>query len=142
QAAQRFVKNILFATAFVADNFAPFDTDERSDIAKAAQFGRDFIRDELAIGEYLKIAVGVCGENLEQLRMHERLAAQNAEKGIACAPFRIIDHVVECGEIDHLAGRLDIDPAALAAKVAAIDDGEIDKRREIFAAFDAALEAF
>ena len=43
---------------------------------------RDFVGDELAVGEDLEVSVRVRGEQIEQLRVHERLAAEDAEEGV------------------------------------------------------------
>src|SRR4051812_45499956 len=71
--------------------------------------------------------------------MHERFAAENAEEGIPVA-LRIGNCSIERIEINHVALGFHINPAALATKVAGIEDRNVEKRREIFAALDAALE--
>jgi hypothetical protein len=70
--------------------------------------------------------------------VHERLAAEDAEEGVAVL-LRIEDRAVERGEIDGVL-RLDVDPATLAAEIAGVENREVEERREVFAAFDAALE--
>ena len=42
-----------------------------------------FIRDELPVGEDLEVAIGVGVEHIEQVRVHERLAAEDAEVAVA-----------------------------------------------------------
>src|SRR5262245_26252658 len=73
--------------------------------------------------------------------MHERLAADDAEEDVA--------HVL--GFLDHAMKRLrrhrlhllrDIDPAALTAQIAAIDDRHIEKRRKYLAALEPAFVFF
>ncbi len=68
--------------------------------------------------------------------MHERLAADDAEEDVAHR-LRFADQLVErFGLNDLLLGR-DIDPAALAAQVAGIDDRDVEERREELAALEA-----
>ena len=82
QPAHRFVEYVLFSTALIADNFTTFYANKRGGISQPAQFRGDFFRDELAIGENLKVAVEMRGEQLEQLGMHERLAAKNPKESV------------------------------------------------------------
>src|SRR5207249_1697719 len=77
-------------------------------------------------------------EQVQQLRVHERLAAQNPEEGVPVL-FGVGDGAIQALQLDGVL-LLDIYPAALAAKVAGVDDREIEKRRKIVAAFDAPLE--
>jgi len=116
QAAERFVENVLLAAALVTDNFPTFDADKRRDIADAAELRRYFFGNELAIGEDLEITARMRLKQFEQLRIHERLAAKNTEETV---PVRlgIFDQVVECGQIDRLAWRLHINPAAWQRKL-------------------------
>ena len=93
QPAHRFVEHVLFSTALITDNFTTFDANERGGISQPAEFRGDFFRDELAIGENLKVAVGMRREQLEQLGMHERLAAQNAKESVPVL-LRIGDRAV------------------------------------------------
>ena len=72
--------------------------------------------------------------------MHERLAAEDAEEAVA--------HLLGLADQRFMAGRsIDlllgghIDPAALAAQVAAVDDREVQKRREELAALEPAFVA-
>ena len=68
------------------------------------------------------------------------LPAENAEEGIAMF-LGVHDEAVEILEGNHGLGRGHIDPAPLAAQVAAIDDGDVEKRRKYFSFFQLALEA-
>ena len=71
------------AAALVADDLVALDADERRDVAELAHpFGR-LVGDELAVGEDLEVAIGMLGEHVEQLRVHERLAADDAEEDVA-----------------------------------------------------------
>ena len=140
QPAHGFVENILLPAPGVAGDLAPLDADQGRGIAQAAQAGRHLLRDELAIGEKLKVTVRMRREQVEQLRVHERFAAQNAEKSVP-VPFGIGDGAVQRMEIDAVS-LLDIHPAALATQIARIEDGEVKERRKIFAALDAPLELF
>jgi len=47
---------------------------------------------------------------------------------------------IERVEVNRVARRLDVHPAALAAQVAGIDDREVEERREVFATLHAPLE--
>ena len=109
------------AAALVADRGVPLDADQRTGIPDAAQFARDFIGDQLPVGEDLKIAVRVCLQNPEQFRMEERFAPEDAEIAVA-VPLRIVEHPVHVVERDELPRRLHVHPAPLAAELAAIDD--------------------
>ena len=57
-------------------------------LPSARSFARDLVGDELAVGEDLEVAVGVRCEHVEQLRVHERLAAEDAEEAVAHASWR------------------------------------------------------
>jgi hypothetical protein len=72
--------------------------------------------------------------------MHERFSAENAEKTITMR-FGIPNDFVQAREINDFTGGFHIHPATLAAKVAAIDNRKIEKRREVLALLDPALEA-
>ena len=61
---------------------AAFDADEGCDISDLTQVRGYFLRDELTIGEDLKIAIGMFSEYIEQFRVHERLTAENAEEAV------------------------------------------------------------
>src|SRR5205085_2385111 len=89
-------------------------------------------------GENLKVAVRVRGQNLQQLRVHERLAAEDAKKAVADF-FGLVDHLVHRRDVDRLLLGGDVDPATLAAEVAAIDDGDVEEGRKKFAALEPAL---
>src|SRR5438445_13545583 len=119
QPAHRFVEYVLFSTALIANNFTTFYANERGGISQPAQFRSKFFGDKLAIGKNLKIAVGMGGEQVEQLRMHERLAAKNAKESVPVL-FRVGDRAVQQLQIDHLPIRLDVHPATLTAQIAGI----------------------
>ena len=63
------------------------DADERRDVAELPHPLRLLGRDEVAVGEDLEVAVGVLGEHVEQVRVHERLAADDAEEDVAHLPW-------------------------------------------------------
>src|SRR5207237_112550 len=122
----------------IADDLVALDADERRDVAEPAQMLGPVLADELAVGEDLKVAIRVRLEQLKELGVHEGLAADDAEEDIAHGAG-LADHAMERGRRHglHLGG--DVDPAALAAQVAAIDDRDVQKRRKDLAAFDAGL---
>src|SRR5262249_9057422 len=80
---QALAEDVEPAAALVADDFHAFDADQRRHIPDLAQLARNFIRDELAVREDLKIAVRMGGENIEQLGMKERLTAQDPKVAVA-----------------------------------------------------------
>src|SRR3989449_2091220 len=138
QPAHRFVEHVLLAAALITRDFTAFDADQGRGVAQFAQAIRDFLRDELAVGEKLKVTVGVRGEQVEQLRVHERFAAEDAEERVP-VPFGVGDGAIERVQVDGVL-LLHIHPAALATEVARVDDGKIEERGEVFAALDAPLE--
>src|SRR5205085_88008 len=81
-ALHRLGQNAVAATALIADDLAPFDADERRDVAELAHFLGAFIGDEMPVGEYLKIAIRMRREQIEKLRVHERLTADDAEEDV------------------------------------------------------------
>lgn len=80
-------------------------------------------------------------EEVEQFRVHERLAAEDAEERVPVF-FCVSDRAIERVEIDLRALGLHVHPAALAAQVAGVQNREVEEGRKIFAALDAALEFF
>ena len=52
-------------------------------LPNSRSFSRHFVGDEVAVGEDLKVAVAVAAEDLQHLRVHERLAAEDAEERVA-----------------------------------------------------------
>ena len=121
------------AAALVADDLGAFDADERRDVAEPRELARDLVGDELPVGEDLEVAVGMRGEEIEQLRMQERLAAEDAEVGVAVR-LGVADDAVQLVERELLRGRRHVHPAALAAQLTAGDDRDEEERREVLAA--------
>ncbi len=70
--------------------------------------------------------------------MHERLAADDAEEDVAHL-LGLAHQLVEGVGLDGFLLGGDVHPAALAAQVAAVDDRDVEERREVFAALEAAL---
>src|SRR5205814_199088 len=73
------------ATALVAHHLVALNADKRRDITQPAQPPGHAVRYELPVGEDLEVTVRVGFENVQELGMHERLAADDAEKGVAHA---------------------------------------------------------
>ena len=117
ETAHRAVKNVLLSPAFIAHHLPALDADEGRGIADLAQSLRHFVRDELPIGEDLKIGVGMPGEQVEQIRVHEGLAAKDSEEGVSVR-LRVANRAIERFEIDLHAVGLHIHPATLAAEIA------------------------
>src|SRR5262249_12566125 len=99
---------------------------------------RLLVGDELAVGEDLEIAVAVRFEQFKKLWVHERLAANDAEEDVAHL-LRFADELVERPGGHRLHLCRDVDPAALTAHIARIDDADIKERRKHLAALQAAL---
>ncbi len=128
-ALHRLAPHAAAAAALVGNDFVAFDAHERRDVAHAAHPGRHFVGDELSVGKDLEVAVGMLFENVEQLGVHERLAAQDAEEGVAHR-LGFVDHPVHRGGVDRLLLGGHVDPAPLAAEVAAIDDRHVQEGRK------------
>ena len=120
QSQQRLVVNILRSATLVADQIGPFDADQRRGIARLTQPTRNLVRDQLAIGEDLKVTILVCLDHIEQVRMHERLATENPKIAVPVL-LRVGDDPVEIVFADHLPWRRDVNPASLASQLARID---------------------
>ena len=138
QALHRLAEHARAAAALVADDLVPFDADQRRDVAELAELLGDFVGDEVAVGEDLKVAVAVAAEDFQHLRVHERLAAEDAEERVAHR-LGFGDQPVHRRRLDlRLLGR-HIDPAALAAEVAAVDDRDVEERRKELAPLEPRL---
>src|SRR4029078_8407572 len=134
-ALHRLAEYSTASAALVADNLVPLDTDQRRHVAEVAELACNFVRDEMAVGEDLQVTVAMGAEDFQNLRVHERLAAENAEERVAHR-LRFADETVHCCRLNAgLLGR-HIDPASLTAHVAHIDDRDVEKRREEFAALE------
>lgn len=128
------------AAAFIADNLRPFHADQWSDVAEPADFPGHFGSDEVTVGKYLEIALRMVGEHFEKSRVHERFTPDDAEEHIAsCLGF--VDELVERRDIDDLLFCSNINPAALTAEIAGIDDGDVEKRGKDFSPFQSAFES-
>lgn len=132
QTAQGSIEYILVAATFVAHRARALDTHERCGIAELAQGLRGLLGDELTVRENLKIGVGMLRDQIEQLGMHEGLAAEDAEEAVAVR-FGIVDRAIERIEIDGIARGFHIDPATLATEVATVEDGEVKEGRKVSA---------
>lgn len=138
--AHRTIENLLLAAPIVARDFPSFDRNERCRVADLSQLSRDFLRDELAVGEDLEIRIRMFREEIEQLRVHEGLAAENPEKRVPMV-LRVIDRAVQRGEIDLCSLGLDVDPATLAAQIARVQDRKIQEWRKVLTAANTPLES-
>ena len=138
QAAEGAGEHVGLAAALVADDLGALDADERGDVSELAHGGGGFLGDHLAVGKDLEVGVRVHGEKVEELRVHEGLAAEDAEEGIA-PPLGVVHDLVQLVEVQGLARLIDIDPAALAAEVAGVQDGNVKEGREELALLHALL---
>lgn len=127
-----------FAASLVADDFGAFDADQRGDVAEFVKFLGDLGGDEVTVGEDLEVGIGVGGEDIEQFFVEEGFTAEDAEEGVAHG-FGFADESIHGIEIDFRLFAGDVDPAALAAEVAGIDDRDVEERGEEFAAFEASF---
>ena len=122
------------ATAFVANNLSPFNTDQWRRVAEFLQTFCRFVGDEMSVCEDLEISIGVCFENLKQVVVHKGLAPEQPEERVAHG-LCFIEHAIHRVDINCLLLGRDIDPASLAAQVAAVDDRYIQVRGEELSAF-------
>lgn len=140
EAAEGAFEDVDIASAFVTDDFVAFDGDERGCVPDLGQPGCDFIGDALSVREDLEIAIGVTGEDVEKAGVEEGFAAEDAKEAISFT-FGVGDEAVHLlgGDLVCVGG--DIDPAALAAEVAAVEDGDVEEGGEELAFFHAAFES-
>jgi hypothetical protein len=130
QTVERFGQDLGASATFVADDLGAFDAEERRDVAETRELARDLVGNQLAVREDLEVAVGMCREQIEQLRMEEGLTTQNAKVGV---PVRlgVVDDPVQLLERHLLRGCRHIHPAPLAAQLTARDDRDEEERREV-----------
>ena len=77
-------------------------------------------------------------EEIQQLRVHERLATEDAEEGISMF-LGIQNGAVQRFQINSIARSLDIHPTTLAAEIAGVQNAQVKERREIRAFLHALL---
>ena len=133
ESAQRAREHVLFSTAFVADDLGAFDAHQRRHIAELPQIFCDLFGDQLTIGKDLEEAIWMLREEVEQLRMHEGFTAKNAEEAVAVG-LCLIHESIQLIEFNLHLWLVDIDPAALAAEIAGVQNRNVEKRREVLAA--------
>jgi len=113
--------NILGPPTSIADDLGSLDADQGRGIASLAKSTGDFVIDQLAVGEYLEVAIRMLLEHVEQVRMHKRFATKDPKVAIPML-FRIIDDSIQILFADHLSRRGHVNPTTLAAQLARIDD--------------------
>ena len=128
--------DVISSPALVADDFIAFNADQGSRISQFTKFFGDFICYKLPIRENLKVAVGMPLENFQELGVHEGFAAENPEEGVAHL-FGFLNEPGHGFDVDFFLFGGDINPAALAAQVAAVNDRDIEEGREEFTPFEA-----
>ena len=138
EAAERGAEDSGFSSPLIADEFGPFDADQRRDVTQPAELLGDLCRNKVPVREDLEIRVRVGRQDVQQALVHQRLAAQQPEERVPHA-FGFSDHPVQGIDVDPLLLRRDVDPATLAAEVAAVDDRDVQVRREELASFQAAF---
>ena len=91
-------------------------------LASLRQCFRLFVGNELAVCENLERNNPGCpAEEIEQLLVHERFAAENPEKAVSVL-LCVLHDLVEVIEIDLHLRFIDVYPAALAAEVATVQN--------------------
>ena len=138
QALHRAAEHLRLATALIADDLVSLHADQRRDVAQPVDALGDLRRNEMSVREDLEVAVRVLGQDVEQLRVHERFAPHDAEEGVAHLA-RLADQAMHGGSFDLLLLGGHIDPAALAAQIAAVGDGDVQERRVELAPFQSPL---
>ena len=78
-------------------------------------------------------------QKIEQTGVQKGFAAQHPEKAVAVFPG-VVHQPVQFIQFDHVPRRFHIDPAALAAEIAAVDDAEVKEGGENDPFFQALLE--
>jgi len=129
------------AAALVADDLVALHADQRRHVAQPAHLASAGVGDKLAVGEDLEIAVGMLGQHVEKVGMHERLAADNAKEDIAHL-LRFAQQLVHGLGLDNLLLGGHVHPAALAAQIAAINNRDVQEGRKDLAFFQALLVLF
>ena len=134
KAFHRLTEDIIATTALIADDLRPFDTDQWGYVPQLPQSFCDFVGDEVAVGENLEVRVRMSRQNVEQFFMHEGLATQDTKEGVP--------HLLGFGqrfihgcEVDFGLLACNVNPTALATKIASVDNGDVQKRREELPAF-------
>jgi hypothetical protein len=134
KAFHRLAENIIATTALIADDLGSFDTDQRGHVPQLPQSFCDFVGDEVAVGENLKIGVRVSRQNVEKFFVHEGLATQDTEEGVPHL-LGFGQRLVHGCEVDFGLLACNVNPTALATKIASVDNGDVQKRREELPAF-------
>lgn len=129
-----FAEDIVAAPTLIADDLCPLDTDQRSDVAELPEAFCHLVCNKMSVGENLEVCVWMGRQDIEQLFVHEWLATQDAKE--------CISHLLGFGQRFVHGSKVDfgllpshVDPTSLASKVAGVDDGDVQKRREKFPAF-------
>ena len=105
----------------VAHDLRTLDADQRRHVAELPQSFGHFVGDKVTVGEDLEIRIGMCGQNIEQLFVHERFATEDAEERIAHR-FCLCQRLVHGGKVDFGLLGSHIDPATLASQIACVDN--------------------
>jgi hypothetical protein len=138
EALHRFAQNACSTSPLIAHEFGALHRDQRSHIAKLSQSLRDFVRNEVAVREYLEVGIRMGGEDIEQLFVQEWLASENTEERV---PHRLgfVQGAVHGVQFNFRLLARDIDPTPLASQIAGVDDRQIKKGREKLASLQSTL---
>ena len=139
QAPERVVQDVEAAAALIGNNRLSLDADQRGAVAEFPHFGGNLVGDELAIGEDLEVAIGMTPEDLQQFRVHERFAAEDAEEAVAVL-LGVVDDAIHLVGREKMLRAIHLHPASLATEIATVDHRNVEERREIVALLDALLE--
>ncbi len=83
QAGHRRREHASLSASFVADDLRTFDADQGRHVSAFAQTFGNLVGNEVAVGEDLKVDIRMGFEDVEQLLVHERFAAQQAKERVA-----------------------------------------------------------
>jgi hypothetical protein len=132
--------NILLAPPLITDHFPSFNTYQGGGITSSPHALGNLVGDQLAVGEDLKIGLGLLLDQIQQLWVHEGFPAEKAKKSVAVRSG-FIDQAMQAIELDAFSRGFHIHPAALAAEVTAVQDAQVEKRRENNATLSSLFEA-
>jgi hypothetical protein len=113
----------------VANDLGALDADQRCHVAQLSQSFGNFVGDKVSVGEDLKVSVGMSRENVEQFFMQEGFTAEDAKERVSHG-FGFVEGSVHRLKIDLRLLASDIDPTSLAAKIARVDDRDVEKGRK------------
>src|SRR5262249_53939157 len=82
--------------------------------------------------------IGMIGKHVQKMRVHERLAADDAEKDVTHL-LAFVNELVKSFRLDDFLLGSHVHPTTLATQVATIDDGNVEEWRGDIASFEPLL---